>query len=54
MSEKTIKTAKERKYETTVYFHECPYCDYASDDYETSIAGDILDCACGKKYKVVK
>lgn len=49
-----LKTAKEEILVTTMYCHECPCCgDYKDESYRSQI-GEILECGCGEKYRVVK
>lgn len=55
MSEKPqLKKTKEGKARTVLYYHDCPYCGDSCDDYDCSVAGQVLECVCGEKYEVVK
>lgn len=47
------KPLEAKQYEYKAYGAECPYCgDAFNADY--SMVGDILECACGKKVKIVE
>lgn len=51
---KDLLRAKESEYTTTMYSHECPYCNDPCDDYPDSAVGTTLECMCGHSYEVVK
>lgn len=53
-SETKIVKAKEEKFRTTLYWHECPKCGDTPDHYENSLIGETIDCPCGVKIKVIK
>jgi len=52
--EKKLLKAKETKYPTVLYSHECPYCGDPCDDYQDSLIGQTNECICGHIYEVVK